>query len=74
MNDNAEYERFIRQKSQLDGYYGFEPHDIPDSLFPFQAKLVKWAIMKGRGGIFADCGLGKTLMELAWSQNIRTRS
>jgi superfamily II DNA or RNA helicase len=70
MNDNAEYERFIRQKSQLDGYYGFEPHDIPDSLFPFQAKLVKWAIMKGRGGIFADCGLGKTLMELAWSQNV----
>lgn len=65
-----QYERFIRSKSQLDGYFGFEPTFIPDFLFPFQQSLVDWAVQKGRAGIFADCGLGKTLIELAWAENI----
>ncbi len=64
------YERFIRSKSQLDGYHGFEPTIIPDYLFHFQAFLVNWAVRKGRAGIFADCGLGKTLMELVWAENV----
>jgi hypothetical protein len=64
------YELFIRSKSQLDGRFGFEPIDIPDFLFPFQRALVKWAIEKGRAAIFADCGLGKTPMELVWAQNV----
>jgi KaiC/GvpD/RAD55 family RecA-like ATPase len=67
---NMEYERFVRSKSQLDGRFGFEPTFMPEYLFPFQKALVKWAVEKGRGGIFADCGLGKTLMELVWAQNV----
>ena len=65
-----EYELFIRSKSQLDGYFGFDPTFMPSYLFPFQAALVEWAVRKGRGAIFADCGLGKTLMELAWAENV----
>lgn len=68
--DKQEYELFIRQKSQLDGYFGFEPSYMPDFLFPFQAALIEWAVKKGRGGIFADCGLGKTPMEMVWAQNV----
>ena len=43
---------------------------MPDFLFDFQQILVEWAIRKGRGAIFADCGLGKTPMQLVWAQNI----
>jgi len=67
---DGNYERFIRAKSQLDGNYGFEPTFVPDYLFPFQTVLVKWAVRKGRAAIFADCGLGKTIMELVWAQNV----
>jgi hypothetical protein len=43
---------------------------MPDFLFDFQAVLVQWAIEIGRGAVFADCGLGKTPMELVWAENI----
>ena len=68
------YETFIRQKSQLDGFFGFEPSFMPDYLFPFQKALVDWAVRQGRGAIFADCGMGKTLMELVWAQNVYAKT
>jgi hypothetical protein len=39
-------------------------------LFDFQAGLVEWAIRQGRAALFADCGLGKTPMQLAWAENV----
>jgi hypothetical protein len=67
----ADYHEFIRSKSQegLDG--GFEPQFLPDFLFDFQRSLVQWAVRKGRAAIFADCGLGKTAMQLVWAENVR---
>ena len=65
-----DYKQFVRDKSQLDGRYGFSPYFLPDSMFDFQAHLTKWAIEKGRAAIFADCGLGKSLMELVWADNV----
>lgn len=50
---------------------GFDPDWMPDYLFPFQRELTTWAVRKGRAAIFADCGLGKTPMQLAWAENIR---
>jgi hypothetical protein len=64
------YADFLARKTQLDGDHGFDPIDIPEFLFPFQAALVTWALRKGRGAVFADCGLGKTPMELVWAQNV----
>lgn len=64
------YSDFIEHKAQLDGNYGFSPSAIPSYLFPFQAALVEWAVKKGRGAIFADCGMGKTLMEMVWAENV----
>jgi superfamily II DNA or RNA helicase len=40
------------------------------SLFPFQADLVAWALRRGRAALFADTGLGKTAMSLAWAQHV----
>ena len=68
------YTEFLERRSQLDGDHGFDPVWMPDFLFPFQAELVTWALRKGRGGIFADCGLGKTPMQLVWAENVRRRA
>ncbi len=65
------YADFLEHKTQLDGDDGFEPEWMPDFLFPFQTALVEWSIRKGRGALFADCGLGKTPMQLVWAENIR---
>lgn len=65
------YEQFIERKSQIGGQSGFEPVWMPEFLFPFQRALCEWAIKKGRAAIFADCGLGKTPMQLVWAENVR---
>lgn len=43
---------------------------IPDSLFDHQRALVKWALRRGRAAIFADTGLGKSRMQLAWAAEV----
>ena len=70
----GKYEDFIHNKSQLDGMHGFDPVWMPDFLFPFQQSLTEWAIQKGRAAIFADCGLGKTPMQLVWAENVRRKT
>lgn len=72
--DALAYDAFIEAKSQLDGDHGFAPNDLPEFLFPFQAELVEWALRKGRAAIFADCGLGKTPMQLVWADEVRRHS
>ncbi|MBU1247799.1 MAG: helicase [Proteobacteria bacterium] len=65
-----DYEKFLDDKAQLCGDFGFDPIWMPDFLFDFQKSLVEWALRKGRAAIFADCGLGKTPMQLVWAQNV----
>jgi hypothetical protein len=64
------YEDFLARKLQLGGEWGFAPTFEPDFLFDFQHALVEWTTRKGRGAIFADCGLGKTPMQLVWAENV----
>lgn len=65
-----DYSVFIRQKTHIGSSDGFEPIWMPDFLFPFQRSLTEWALRKGRAAIFADCGLGKTPMQLVWAKNV----
>lgn len=67
MND---YDSFLDAKTHNGCNVGFEPVFMPKFLFPFQQALCDWAIRKGRGAIFADCGLGKTPIQLTWAQNV----
>lgn len=53
------YAEFLAAREQLADSGGFEPVDLPGHLFDYQRHLVEWAVRQGRGGIFADCGLGK---------------
>ena len=64
------YEDFLSKKAQEGASHGFEPVFMPEQAFDFQESLINWAVSKGRGALFADCGLGKTLMELAWAENV----
>lgn len=66
----SNYAEFIERKSQLGTMAGFDPVWMPDFLFDFQVALVEWSLRKGRSAIFADCGLGKTPMQLAWAENV----
>jgi len=70
MKMEDEYAEFLERKSQRHTESGFSPTFLPDSLFDFQRALVEWAVQKGRAAVFADCGLGKTLIQLVWAQNI----
>lgn len=64
------YDDFIDAKAQLGDAAGFAPVSMPAFLFDFQTSLVDWSLRKGRAAIFADCGLGKTPMQLVWSDNV----
>lgn len=70
VNIREDYGAFLEAKAQANDRYGFEPLWLPDFLFDFQRDLVKWAVRRGRAAIFADCGLGKTPMQLTWAENV----
>ena len=44
--------------------------DFTAPLFPFQADITSWALRRGRAAVFADCGLGKTPIQLEWARQI----
>lgn len=43
---------------------------LPPGLFDFQDAIVRWALRRGRAAIFADTGLGKSRMQLAWADTV----
>ena len=65
-----EYKQFLENKKHTIGNFGFEPNYIPDIAFDFQKYIVEKAVLKGRMAIFADTGLGKTLIQLSIAKNI----
>lgn len=69
-NDRGGYAAFLDRKSQEGANHGFAPTFMPKQLFDFQAALVDWAVRKGRAALFEDTGLGKTLQELVWAENV----
>ncbi len=36
--------------------------------------IVEWACKRGKAAIFADTGLGKTLMQLEWAKQVATHT
>lgn len=62
------YEAFLQRKSRVwTGEAVPTSGDLPAALHPWQAAIVRWALRKGRAAIFADTGLGKTFMQVAWA-------
>lgn len=66
------YKEFLESKLSQSSDIAIDITDdkINNNLFDFQKDIVKWALKKGCSAIFADCGLGKTPMQLEWAQKI----
>ncbi len=70
------YSEFLESKQKNHVYSGFEIGEshLNKAMFPFQKFIVKRALMAGKYAIFADCGLGKTLMQLEWANQVSKRT
>lgn len=64
------YQEFIASKRHALGDHGFDPVWMPDRAFDFQQEVISRTVRKGRIGLFADTGLGKTLMQLSFAYNV----
>lgn len=71
-----EYHQFLASKQRKVNPIGItvDADEIHPSLFEWQAAIVRWATDKGRAAIFADCGLGKTFMQLEWARLMADRT
>lgn len=73
-NTLDEYKAFVERKTHLAGEFGFAPIYENPACHDFQNHLIEWALRQGRGATFADCGLGKTLMQLVWAENVHRKT
>ncbi|NEZ61526.1 helicase [Leptolyngbyaceae cyanobacterium CCMR0082] len=68
------YQDWIQAKSLSIKPSGFTPVDLPSAIcsdeFKFQQLIVERACRQGRFCIFADCGMGKGPMLLAWADQV----
>lgn len=67
-----DYDTFITSKLRRFHGDGFacDESRLPSRMFAWQRKIVTWACEKGRCAIWADTGLGKTIMQLAWADQV----
>ena len=66
------YKEFLEQKQKTHIQSGFDvnENELNKSMFDFQKFIVKRALKAGKYAIFADCGLGKTLMQIEWANQV----
>ena len=70
---NLSYAKLIAEKLARFDPVGFDSDAGEYGLFDFQKHLVEWSLRLGRSAIFADCGLGKTPMQLAWADLVANK-
>ncbi len=70
------YRDFLQSKRIFSDPVGFDvaEDDLHDRLFPFQRRIVRWGIGRGRAAFFCHTGLGKTAMQLEWARHIHART
>jgi len=64
------YQEFLSNKKYKADSFGFKPNYVPDIAFDYQKHIIEKSIIKGREAIFADTGLGKTLIQISLAKNI----
>lgn len=65
-----DYQSFLLEKQQKASTIGFNGNNFSHYLFDYQKTIVKQALKFGRYAVFAECGLGKTLIELECAKQI----
>jgi hypothetical protein len=69
------YAAFIAGKAAIAPSFGISDQiDLPPAIKPFQGDIVRWALRRGRAAIFANAGLGKTVMQLSWADALAAHS
>jgi len=68
------YIKFIENKRINNVESGFEPTITCVELFDYQKDIVTWACRRGKAAIFADTGLGKTLMQISWADQVNKKT
>lgn len=66
------YKEFLKskRKSFIESGFKINENKLNKNLFDFQKYAVQIALKKGKFSLFFDCGLGKTLMQLSWSEAV----
>lgn len=66
----ADYQAFLAAKLRKVAPRGttIDAGAVNSTLFDWQRAVVQWACERGTAAIFADCGLGKTFMQLEWAR------
>ena len=74
-SDLKDYEKFLQSKMKrhIDSGFKITESELNPMLFDFQKFIVIKCLERGRAAIFADCGLGKTPMQLEWANQISKR-
>ena len=72
LRKEMEYKEFLKNKRFVLESSGFDidKSELNQKMYDFQQDIVRWALKKGKACIFADCGLGKTLMQLEWGWQV----
>ena len=70
VKQDERYKNFLTNKVQFNKPKGFNIEQLNPMLYDFQSDIVKWSLKQGMTAIFADCGLGKTPMQLEWAQKV----
>jgi hypothetical protein len=70
------YQDFLAQKAKVREFRAINPCNVhvPVEAFDYQRRIIEWACRMGRAAIFADCGLGKTLMQSAWAMSAQNET
>lgn len=70
----SDYHEFLATKRRRPPSSGIQVHPdellCADTLFPFQRQIVAWAVGRGRAAVWADTGLGKTRIQVAWMHQL----
>lgn len=70
MEERMNYQEFLLQKKIVDLPSGFDPGELNSNLFDFQRDVVRWACRRGRAALFEDCGLGKSIQQIVWCDEV----
>lgn len=70
------YADFLAAKAEHRWQHGpdVDPDNVDPILHPWQRDVTAWAVRTGRAAVFADCGLGKTFVQLQWAHLVAERT
>lgn len=71
-----DYDKFLKTKVKQHKKTGFDIYDkdINVKMYPFEKFILRRALKAGKYAIFADCGLGKSFIQLEWSKHVTNKT